>query len=45
MRRRTDRRVPFRVALRGRGRTVRALAVKRNGRSVRLRVTLPPRCR
>jgi hypothetical protein len=44
MRRRTDRRIPFRVALRGRGRAIRALAVKRNGRSVRLRATLPSRC-
>jgi hypothetical protein len=45
MRRRHDRRIPFRVALRGRGRTVRALAVKRNGRSVRLRTTVPRGCR
>jgi len=45
MRRRTDRRIPFRVALRGRGRTVRALAVKRNGRSVRLKASVPRRCR
>jgi hypothetical protein len=44
MRRRHDRRIPFRVALRGRGRTVRALAVKRNGSSVRLRASVPRRC-
>ncbi|HEX8123105.1 MAG TPA: prolyl oligopeptidase family serine peptidase [Solirubrobacteraceae bacterium] len=45
MKRRTDRRRPFRVALHGgRSRRVRAVAVLRGGRRVRLRATVPRRC-
>jgi hypothetical protein len=45
MRRRHDRRPPFRVRLGGDGRRVRALAVRRDGTSVRLRAQVPRRCR
>jgi hypothetical protein len=45
MRRRVDRRRPFRVALRGgTSRRVRAVAVLRGGRRVRLRATMPRAC-
>jgi fermentation-respiration switch protein FrsA (DUF1100 family) len=45
MRARRDRRRPFSVALRGRGRTVRATAVLRDGRVVRYRGRTSRRCR
>jgi hypothetical protein len=45
MRRRADRRIPFRVSVRGgQGRPVRAVATRRDGRSVVLRARLPRRC-
>jgi predicted acyl esterase len=45
LRRRTDRRIPFRIRVAGgRGRSVRAVAVKRGGRAVVLRARLPRRC-
>ena len=44
-RRRTDRRIPFRVRLRGgKSPRVRAVATKRDGRRVVLRVRLPRKC-
>ena len=45
MRRRVDRKRPFRVRLAGGGRRVRAVAVLRGGRTVRLRAAVPRRCR
>jgi hypothetical protein len=45
MRRRADKRIPFRVSVRGgRGRPVRAVATRRDGRKVVLRARLPRRC-
>jgi hypothetical protein len=45
MKRRTDRRRPFRVALRGgKTRRVRAVAVLRGGKRVRLRAAQPRAC-
>jgi hypothetical protein len=45
MRRRLDRRIPFRVAIGGgKGRRIRAVARKRNGRTVVLRARLPRTC-
>jgi hypothetical protein len=45
MRRRLDRRIPFRVRVAGgKGRRVRAVARLRTGRTVVLRARLPQRC-